>query len=97
MLRHRTIHAQMIECALAKHDLLKQDLADRLAVTPASISKWLRHDRPVAVPPKHWGSICQFLQIPMGNWIRAAEKDVPRDVQIYKRLVRSVTALQAWI
>lgn len=90
-IKTRTQHADMIEEALARLDLHKQDLADYVGINLASVSKWTSLVRPVAVPPHHWGLICEFLRIPMNEWIDAAQADAPGDVVRYHRLVRSLS------
>lgn len=45
----------------------------------------------MAVPPKHWNFICDFLRIPLKKWIEAAQEDVPENVVIYHRLVKSLS------
>lgn len=87
----RTQHADMIEQALDRLDLQKQQLSDHVGINLASVSKWLSRTHPVAVPPKHWGLICDLLRIPLKKWIEAAQEDVPENVIIYNRLVRSLS------
>lgn len=91
MLTRRSALADLIEDALLSQDVYKQDLADAIGVVPASISKWLRHDRPDAIPPHHWGAICSFLKIPWKTWLKVAQEDVPEDVDRYRKLVRSLS------
>lgn len=77
----------LIEQGLARHDLLRQDLADHLQVSPASISKWLRTDRPTPVPWRHWRGVCAFCRIPWATWLRIAQREVPASVVLYQRYI----------
>ena len=81
----------LIEEAVLKQDVEKQDLARHLGIRPASFSKWIRQEYPDAVPPLHWEKICAFLSIPWKTWIDAAKTDRPEDVEKYHRLVRSLS------
>lgn len=89
MLETRSRLGDLIEEAVLQQDIEKQDLARYLKVKPASVSKWIRHEYPDAVPPRHWKKICQFLSIPWKVWIEAAQADCPEAVTKYHDLKNS--------
>lgn len=91
MLKMRTRLGELIEDAVARRDIEKQDLARHLGVRPASVSKWIRDDHPDAVPPLHWKKITDFLAIPWKTWVEAARQDRPQDVEKFNRMVRSLS------
>lgn len=89
MPRPQTKQAAILLEALHRRTVEQRALADALGVTDTSISKWLRADRADTIPPHHWRTICQLLQIPWQSWVEAAEeRQVHRYKQIYGSLAR---------
>lgn len=79
--------ARLVEEALERHDILRQDLADHLHVSPVSVSKWLRKDRPTPIPWRHWPRLCAFLHIRWSTWMRVAEHEHPVGVTLFRRFI----------